>query len=330
MGGDQEVPRGVTRVRVHKSVNIIPRDAFRDCYHLVSIEMHDGVEIIEEGAFNYWNDCSSLKRLKLPGVRVIGHSAFCGCTALETVEFGDKLETIVYSAFSFTSLRNIKLPKVRVVRDYAFANCKQLTEAEFSEDLERIGGCAFGNCPRLRRIAIPLKDGILDEGVFARCGDLSQVDLVGGIHKTISTLLLERWRNEINNEIDLINRHLPTTPADEKTTFIRWQMERVMRRIDHYKSEHYALLKDAMTLLELALWKAKLPKYGDEELSVLCALLNAKLTMRQLAHWKAKSDEEFMAIREKAHVTCGANIIIPHVLSFLNDDHVFPLLNQST
>ena len=72
-----------------------------------------------------------------------------------------------------------------------------------------------------------------------------------------------------------------------------------------------------------------LPKYGNKELSDLCSLLKATLTMRQLAHWKAKSDEEFMAIRQKAHVTCGANIIIPHVLSFLNDDDVFPLLNLS-
>ena len=32
----------------------------------------------------------------------------------------------------------------------------------------------------------------------------------------------------------------------------------VLSRMDHYKSEHQTLLKEAMTLLELALWKAKL------------------------------------------------------------------------
>jgi len=38
-------------------------------------------------------------------------------------------------------------------------------------------------------------------------------------------------------------------------------------------------------------------------------------------------DEEFAGARYEARVTCGANIIIPHVLSFLNDEDVFPLLH---
>ena len=49
MGGDQRVPRDVTHVRVHKSVKTITWRAFITCRKLVSIEMHDGVEIIEEG-----------------------------------------------------------------------------------------------------------------------------------------------------------------------------------------------------------------------------------------------------------------------------------------
>ena len=33
---------------------------------------------------------------------------------------------------------------------------------------------------------------------------------------------------------------------------------RVLSRIEHYKTEHQILLKEALTLLELALWKANL------------------------------------------------------------------------
>ena len=51
MGGNQEVPRHVTHVRIHKSVKIISREAFYRCRNLLSVEMHDGVEIIEEYAF---------------------------------------------------------------------------------------------------------------------------------------------------------------------------------------------------------------------------------------------------------------------------------------
>ena len=294
--GSNRVPQDVTHVRVHKSVKIITRRAFQYCRNLVSIELHDGVEIIEERAFL---DCWSLRGIKLSGVRVIEEWAFCDCTALTDVEFGDKLERIGDDAFyCCNSLRNVKLPKVRVIEDQAFSECYQLTNVELSKDLEIMGNGAFDDCTRLRRIAIPLKEDLFEDGelVFDNCDNLSQVDLVGGIHKTISSLLLESWRSEMNDEIDRINRDLPNTPADKTTTIRQW-MGSVLQRIDHYKLEHYALLKENMTQLELALWDANLPNFEAAE------------------------------SRHEARVTCGANIIIPHVLSFLNDADEFPLLD---
>jgi hypothetical protein len=234
MGGDQEVPWHVTHIRVHKSVKTIRARAFENCIMLVSIEMHDGVGIIEEHAFA---GCYSLRGIKLSGVRVIEYAVFCNCTALEDVEFGDKLETIGSGAFANSVLRNIKLSKVRVIGINAFYGCEQLTEAELSKDLETIEDGAFCNCPRLRRVALPLKANLLGNNVFYGCGDLSQVDLVGGINKTISSLLLDSWKNEMNNEIDRINQVLPNTPTDEKTAVIQQWMERVLERIDYYKSE---------------------------------------------------------------------------------------------
>ena len=282
----------ITHVRVHKSVKIITEWAFRSCIQLVSIEMHDGVEIIEEYAFHC---CESLRRIKLTGVRVIEKAAFCNCHALEDVEFGDKQESIGNWAFNHcTSLRNVEIPKVRNIGKYAFNRCEGLTEADLSEDLETIRGRAFWKCTRLRSIALPLKDNLLDRHVFVDCGNLAQVDLIGSIHKTVSSLLLGSWRNEMNNVINQINRDLPTTPTNEKATAIQRWMGTVIHRIDQYKSEHYALLKNNMTQLELALWDANLPNVAAA------------------------------ASRHEARVTCGADIIIPHVLSFLNDEEVFP------
>jgi hypothetical protein len=296
MGGSvpHHLRETITHVRVHKSVKIITWSAFQYCAWLVSIEMHDGVEIIEHHAFS---DCASLRGIKLTGVRVIEKFAFVNCTALAGVEFGDKLETIGDGAFAGTALRNIKIPKVRSIANGAFAECKQLTDAELlSKDIETIEGYAFESCPRLRRIAIPLKKNLLCNNAFTDCDILSQVDLVGGIHKTISSLLLDSWRNEMSDLIDRINRDLPNIHYDKTFVIRRW-MERVLERIRHYKSEHYALLKNNMAQLELALWKSNLPNVGAAE------------------------------SRHEARVTCGANIIIPHVLSFLNDDDVFPLLD---
>ncbi len=296
MGGDQRVPRDVTHVRIHKSVKIITYQAFGGCRNLVSIEMHDGVEIIEAQALY---GCTSLRRIKLTGVRVVEDNVFYGCHALTDVEFGNKLETIGVDSFRGNSLRNIKLPKVRSIGNGAFSECHQLTEVELlSKDLERIEGYAFESCPRLRRIAIPLKDNLLEDNfVFTDCDDLSTIDIVGGIHKTISSLLLGSWKSEMSDLIDRINRDLPNIHYDKTFVIRRW-MERVLERIRHYKSEHYALLKKDMTQLELALWKSN--------------LLNI----------------EAAASRQEARVTCGANIIIPHVLSFLNDADEFPLLDH--
>jgi hypothetical protein len=307
MGGDQRVPRDVRYVRVHKSVKVIRASAFCDCEHLVSIEMHDGVEIIEEDAFL---GCRSLRSIKLPGVRVIGEMAFDECRALTEVEFGNKLDTIGREAFDRTSLRNIKIPKVRVIGARAFFGCEQLTGVELSKDLETIGGRALGDCRRLRRITMPLKDDMFDEidddfHVFHNCGDLSQVDLVGGIHKTVSSLLLESRRNEMNDEIDRINQDLPNTPTIDKTWVIRRWMERVIRRIEHYKSEHYTLLKEFTTLLELALWKAKLDEEFGEFLS------------REDNTRAKKAKIDMKALRQEKRITSGANIVIKNVLPFL-------------
>ncbi len=291
----QHLRETITHIRIHKSVKIIRARAFQSCINLVSIEMHDGVEIIEEVAFE---ECWSLRGIKLSGVRVIEEYAFAACASLADIEFGDKLESIGNSAFTGTDLRSIKIPKVRTIGNHAFWDCQQLTEVKLSEDLERIEGAAFGNCP-LRHIAMPLKDNLLqNNSVFFYCDDLSQVDLVGGIHKTVSSLLLESWRDDMSDEIGSINRDLPNTPHEEKTETIQQWMETVRERIGHYKSEHYTLLKNNMTQLELALWDAEFQN-ADAAVS-----------------------------RHEARVTCGANIIIPHVLSFLNDEEVFPTVRM--
>ena len=102
----------------------------------------------------------------------------------------------------------------------------------------------------------------------------------------------------MNNEMERINRDLPNTRTDDifsyKTLAIHQWIERVFERMEHYKSEHYTLLKEDMTLLELALWDANIENVDGGS-------------------------------RQHARVTCGANIIIPHVLSFLNDSGEFPL-----
>ncbi len=80
---------------------------------------------------------------------------------------------------------------------------------DLPDGLETIGKMAFVNCLRLGRIAMPLKVGIIDDNTFCLCENLTTVDLIGEIRKSIASLHLEGWRNEIKDEINRINRVLP-------------------------------------------------------------------------------------------------------------------------
>ena len=309
IGGDQVVPDEITHAIIDPSVNIVRRQAFANRRQLVSVIFHDGVEIVEDEAFQ---NCRSLPRIKLTGVKEIGYGAFLDCFNLSNVALGDKLETIGVQAFCGCSLMNIKLQSIRTVKELAFGHCRKLTEAEFGIDLERIGFNTFYNCPKLQRIAIPLKSNLfVHEPIqnrymqFDECTNLTTVDIVGAeaIHKTISSLLLKSWRDEMNDEIDRINRQLPRTHPYNKADAIRQWIRSVINRMDHYKAEHNKLLKEHMVNLELAVWKAKLDERDDDS------------TQKVQATKRAKIDEE--SSRKEKRITSGADIIIKNVLPFL-------------
>ena len=139
---------------------------------------------------------------------------------------------------------------------------------------------------------------------FDGCEELATVNLIGGIHKTISYLSLQSWRNEMNQEINRINQILPTTHTHEKAGLIQQWIQSVLRQVEHYKAEHHNLLKVATTILELALWKANLLEREDGG----DALVETKAK-------KAKIDSE--TERKERRITCGADIIIKNVLPFL-------------
>jgi hypothetical protein len=303
-GRGQRVPRDVKRVRIAENVDTIPARTFEGCRQLIEVEGHEKIKKIEEYAFYR---CDRLRRVtKMRGVNEIEMSAFNSCSALSDIDF-DKLEIIGnYSFIWCNSLRSINMPSIRRVGINVFAKCTALTDVVFSKDLERIERYALAGCDDLRRIVIPLKHGlILEDNAFNGCESVSRIDaLDGGIHKTISSLHMESWRVELKDEIDRINQTLPNIQDFEKTIAIQQWITRVLSRMEHYKSEHQILLKEAMTLLELALWKAKLLNEGEEKKCKVNA-----------ATKKVKIDTE--AARKEHRVTCGASIVIKNVLPFL-------------
>jgi hypothetical protein len=305
-GGEQRVPDDVRRLRIAENVDTIPERTFHNCDQVIEVEGHNKIRRIKKYAFD--RKCYRLRRVrKMTGVVEIEENAFGGCNALSELEF-DKLEIIGNRAFcSCFSLSSINMPSIRMVGEYAFAHCVALTDVVFGENLERIETGSFVCTRALRRIVIPLKYNlIIDYHAFHYCQNLSRVDVVvGEIHKTISSLHMESWRNEMKEEIDRINQTLPNTHSYEKAEAIQEWITRVLDRMEHYKTEHRTLLKEAVTLLELTLWKAKLLNEADEK----------KCSVDEVRK-KAKIDTE--AARKENRVTCGASIVIKNVLPFLS------------
>mmetsp|Transcript_3257 Transcript_3257/g.4706 ORF Transcript_3257/g.4706 Transcript_3257/m.4706 type:complete len:81 (+) Transcript_3257:548-790(+) len=77
-------------------------------------------------------------------------------------------------------------------------------------------------------------------------------------------------------------------------------MESVTNRMSHFKAEHIRLLKEATTLLELALWKAKIEEKEDHG---------------EVKPKRVKIDTQ--SKRNERRIMSGANIVIKNVLPFL-------------
>ena len=105
----------------------------------------------------------------------------------------------------------------------------------------------------------------------------------------------------MNESINRINQVLPNTYAARKGGAIQQWMELMIDKMDHYKAAHCRYVKEGTTLLELALWKAKL---GEKEDS--CEEGKTK---------KAKIDAE--SARKESRMLCGAEIVIKNVLPYL-------------
>lgn len=305
----RQVPRHlkniITHARIDESITKIDDRAFKNCPNLQSVVCHPGVERIGKSAFK---NCRRLMSIKLLWVKKIGTGAFWNCSALANVEFGNELRSIGECAFCMcVNILSLDLPFFKVVNRGAFRECVGLTYAVFGDKLERINGGALACCTRLRFITLPIKDRlVIIDGAFNNCPDLERVDIPVAVHKIVSSLHLESWRVEMNEEIQRINKVLPTTYSEMKTRVIQQWIHLVTRRFGYFKVQHYRLLVEAMTLLELALWKAKLDEKVDS--------IDNDSVEKKLLQLSIIEDHD---TRRECRITCGTDIVIKNVLPFL-------------
>lgn len=148
----------------------IPKCAFAGVKSIKSVEMHDNVEVVSNGAFMY---CSSIKSLKLSkNLTEIGNYAFKNCSGLEAIDLPKKLTAIGEEAFSSCNgLTVVDIPEgVSVIPRRLFAECKNLENVRLHNGLTIISAEAFYNCQRLSSINIPKTVTYVGNSAFKKSG----------------------------------------------------------------------------------------------------------------------------------------------------------------
>lgn len=140
----------------------------------------DGMETIEEGAFNGEN----MSAVKLPdSIKHIRKQAFWCCHNLKTINLPEGIESIEYGVFDLAGLQSVKLPStIKTIGEYSFEN-NEMKAIELPEGLESIGDLAFANCNNLQSITIPDSVESLGEWAFSGCKNLKEVVLGKGIRE---------------------------------------------------------------------------------------------------------------------------------------------------
>jgi hypothetical protein len=114
-----------------------------------------------------------------------------------------------------------------------------------------------------------------------------------GMSERVETLAFKVWRDHITNMI-----HSADFEWDEDNfSILRW----IRTRIAHFEDE-YPKLKETTSILELALWKLR---------------MNEKIPQEEASHCPKKIKTDKSSIRRQCRITCGADVVIRHVLPYL-------------
>ncbi len=154
------VPATLTEVTL-VGCEAIPQEAFKGCKNLTKVTLPDALKTIGAYAFE---GCVKITNVKLNMVEELGHGAFKGCSAIESIEVSqDNTAFLVYN--------NCLIGTVDGVRTLILG-CKT---SQIPMDVEAIGHEAFAGCTGLESIVIPANVKCIRKNAFAGCTGLTSV-----------------------------------------------------------------------------------------------------------------------------------------------------------
>jgi hypothetical protein len=114
-----------------------------------------------------------------------------------------------------------------------------------------------------------------------------------GMSDRVDALAFKVWRDCITNMI-----HTANFGCNRDNLLI---LRRIQAKVAHFEDE-YPKLKEITTTLELALWKLR---------------MNQNIPQEEVSPCRKKIKTDESSIRQQCHITCGADIVIQHILPYL-------------
>lgn len=170
-------------VEIPNSVKRIGVEAFRDCTSLTSVVMSNSITEILEGTFY---ECTSLASMEIPNsVIKIGYRAFYKCTSLVSVTLPNSIREIGTNSFTdCTSLVSIEIPNsVTKIGSCSFSDCTSLVSVDMPNSVTEIGEQSFKGCTSLVSIEIPNSLTEIGESLFEGCASLTSMAIPNSVNK---------------------------------------------------------------------------------------------------------------------------------------------------
>jgi len=214
----------VKTIVIHEGVRTIGKKAFSGS-GLESVTIPSTVNRIKEGTFRC---CKQLERVVLlPQVQLIEKEVFCKCPSLKSVEIPASVTTICSDNFTF---------------------CKQLQNVVLSGGSPCIGADSFVNCYKLDSSDV-ISTGRMSFRTFQRLAKTNIARRLKSRSPDQKTIALDSLR-EVPDHI---------APAPGLSPFVGLITQLMKRRLAQIHGLiTYWELKDATSVLELAIWKTNL------------------------------------------------------------------------
>jgi len=253
-GKGQSVPRDVVSVRFHPSITEV-EDAFRGCTQLREVEFNNGLKKI---GWQTFLGCRRLQSITLPStVTEIDDGAFWDCRNLREIGLHEGLQKIGGVAFrGCSSLRSIKLPSnVMEIGNFAFQYCSSLRAVVLNDGKwsTKIDSSVFYECsPQLRFIFANMStrlESIIQAGLTEVVPKVERIR--GPVQRSGSQMFV--CASALNAGVS----HFESRNWDDNWKAVNQRLPGIIKLITYYE------MKEATTLFELALWKAKIDQIEE-------------------------------------------------------------------